>query len=132
MERGDGAISATGAPLWHLHGPAGPMAGAEGIEVPLGPDGLEPEAALRALAGRGITRVLCEGGGRLAAALLRADLVDRLAVHQAGLVLGSDGRAAVGPLGLDRLALAPRFRLARTQAAGGDLVQDWVRDRAAG
>src|SRR5262249_62305226 len=34
--------------------------------------------ALRLLGERGLTRLLVEGGGRLAAALLRAGLVDRL------------------------------------------------------
>ena len=47
------------------------------------------------LAERGITRVLVEGGGELAAALLRAGLVDRLAWFRAAAIMGGDGRAAI-------------------------------------
>lgn len=86
-----------------------------------------PEA-LAELGRRGITRVFCEGGGQLAAALLAAGLVDELAGYTAGVVLGGDGRAAVGPLGLGALADAPRFRLVETRALGGDVFHRWVRD----
>lgn len=95
-------------PLWVLPGPL-------------------PEA-LAELGRRGLTRVFCEGGGQLAAALLAAGLVDELAGYTAGVVLGGDGRAAVGPLGLGALADAPRFRLVETRALGGDVFHRWVRD----
>lgn len=119
----------TPAPLWHLHGSGGPIPGAEGIAVPEGPDGLDLAAALRALADRGITRVLCEGGGQLAAGLLGRDLIDRVEVHAAGLILGGDGQAAIGPLHLAALADAPRFRLTGTRRAGPDLLSRWDRAR---
>ena len=35
---------------------------------------------------------LCEGGGALAASLLRAGLVDQLIGYTAGMVLGAEGR----------------------------------------
>ena len=95
-------------PLWVLPGPL-------------------PEA-LAELGRRGITRVFCEGGGQLAAALLAAGLVDELAGYTAGVVLGGDGRTAVGPLGLGALADAPRFRLVETRALGGDVFHRWVRN----
>ncbi len=93
-------------PLWVLPGPL-------------------PEA-LAELARRGLTRVFCEGGGRLAAALLAAGLVDELVGYTAGVVLGGDGRAAVAPMGLGALAEAPRFRLAETRALGGDVFHRWL------
>ena len=83
--------------------------------------------SLRVLAAEGITRVFCEGGGQVAAGLLRGDLVDELLVFHAGLVLGAEGRAMIGALGLDRLAEAPRLRLAGTRDVGGDLLSRWVR-----
>ncbi|MGB0498370.1 MAG: bifunctional diaminohydroxyphosphoribosylaminopyrimidine deaminase/5-amino-6-(5-phosphoribosylamino)uracil reductase RibD [Rubricella sp.] len=89
---------------------------------------LDPVAMLEALAKRGITRVLCEGGGQLAAALLRDDLVDRIVEMRAGLTLGSEGRPALGPLGIERLANAPRFRLAAVAAVGPDTMATWLRD----
>lgn len=93
-------------PLWVLPGP--------------------PAEALAELARRGLTRVFCEGGGRLAAALLAAGLVDELVGYTAGVALGGDGRPAVEPLGLASLAEAPRFRLAETRALGGDIFHRWV------
>ena len=63
----------------------------------------------RRSAQRGLTRVLVEGGGQVAAAFLKAGLVDRISSYRAGLVLGGDGRSAVGDLGFNRLDFAPRF-----------------------
>lgn len=95
-------------PLWVLPGP--------------------PAEALAELGRRGITRVFCEGGGQLAAALLAEGLVDELVGHTAGVVLGGDGRAAVAPMELAALADAPRFQLAEARALGGDVFHRWVRE----
>ncbi|MEO1331256.1 MAG: bifunctional diaminohydroxyphosphoribosylaminopyrimidine deaminase/5-amino-6-(5-phosphoribosylamino)uracil reductase RibD [Pseudomonadota bacterium] len=101
--------------------------GAQLIETPARPDGrLDLRAALLALGARGVTRVLCEGGGQMAAALLSAGLVDRLVWVAAGAAIGSEGRPAVGPLGLLRLAEAPRFRLRRQERIGPDLLSEWT------
>ncbi len=95
--------------------------------VARGPEGLEVAAVLAHLAGLGITRVFCEGGGRLAASLLRAGLVDELVGCTAGLALGGDARAAVGPMGLATLAEAPRFELVSTRSIGRDVLHHWRR-----
>ena len=79
------------------------------------------------LAGHGLTRVLCEGGGQLAAALLAQGLVDQLVCYTAGLVLGDAGRPAIGDLGVQALAEAPRFRLLESRPIGGDLFHRWLR-----
>lgn len=84
---------------------------------------------MRDLAAQGVTRLFCEGGGQLAASLLAAGLVDQVIGYTAGIVLGGDGRAAVGPLGLDRLADAPRFRLVETRRLGDDLFHRWLARR---
>ena len=84
-------------------------------------------ALFQGLGARGLTRVLCEGGGRLAGALLAADLVDEVVTYAAGLALGADAVAAVGAMRIGALALAPRFRLASQAAVGGDLRARWVR-----
>lgn len=87
----------------------------------------DPAAVMADLGARGLTRVLCEGGGILAAGLLRAGLVDQLVGYTAGVVLGGDGRATTGPLALARLADAPRFRLVETRPIGPDLMHRWLR-----
>jgi len=86
-----------------------------------------PLAALQALAARGITRVLLEGGGGLAAAFLAAGLVDQVAWFHAGKALGGDGRPAVAPFGLAELAAAPTFRLESSERLGDDLLQLRIR-----
>lgn len=86
-----------------------------------------PEDALRALALQGVTRVFCEGGGMLASSLLRAGLVDQIIGYTAGVVIGGDGRASMGPLGLDHLADAPRFSLVESRPLGNDLFHRWHR-----
>ncbi|PQO23004.1 riboflavin biosynthesis protein RibD, partial [Rhodobacteraceae bacterium WD3A24] len=88
---------------------------------------LDPAAMLEALGAAGLTRVFCEGGGALAASLLGAGLVDELVGFTAGVALGGDGRAAIGPLHLGALAEAPRFDLVETRALGGDVLHRWQR-----
>ncbi|MBK4217274.1 bifunctional diaminohydroxyphosphoribosylaminopyrimidine deaminase/5-amino-6-(5-phosphoribosylamino)uracil reductase RibD [Paracoccus caeni] len=85
----------------------------------------EPLVMLKELAERGLTRVFCEGGGVLAAALLQARLVDQVIGYTAGLVLGADGRASVGTLNLSHLTDAPRFDLVETRRIGPDLFHRW-------
>ncbi|WP_424965899.1 bifunctional diaminohydroxyphosphoribosylaminopyrimidine deaminase/5-amino-6-(5-phosphoribosylamino)uracil reductase RibD [Dinoroseobacter sp. S375] len=123
------------APVWICHGedaPAARIAAAEAhgltcLETLEGPDGLDPEGLLQVLGAQGVTRVYCEGGGALGAALMRAGLVDRLAVFHAGCAIGADGRAGLGPMGLDRLAEAPRFDRVRSAVLGADVLTEWRR-----
>ena len=84
--------------------------------------GIDLAAALGILGARGLTRLLVEGGGRLAAALLRADLVDRLVWINAPLLIGGDGIPAVADLGLAKLANAPRFEHIATEVLGPDVL----------
>ena len=134
----DGQLARTAreVPLWLLHGVAAPekarqswqQAGARLIEVAEIAGGLDPADMLASLGREGLTRVFCEGGGQLAAALLRTGLADQIALFSAGLALGADGRPGVGPLGLAGLADAPRFRLAGVEQIGGDTLSLWSRD----
>jgi diaminohydroxyphosphoribosylaminopyrimidine deaminase/5-amino-6-(5-phosphoribosylamino)uracil reductase len=78
--------------------------------------------ALAALGERGITRLLVEGGGRLAAALVRARLVDRLVWVHAPLLIGNDGVPAIADLGLEVLADAPHFERLSTETVGDDVL----------
>ncbi len=83
--------------------------------------------ALARLAERGITRLLVEGGGELVAALLREDLVDRLHLATAPLLLGGDARAAVGALELARVDVAARFVPVDDLRLGEDHLALYVR-----
>lgn len=97
------------------------------LRVPGGEAGVDIAAGLAALAGRGITRLLVEGGARLAATLLRADLVDRLAWFHAPAVMGGDGVAAAQAFGVTALAAMPRFRRLRVTMAGDDVLTELQR-----
>jgi diaminohydroxyphosphoribosylaminopyrimidine deaminase/5-amino-6-(5-phosphoribosylamino)uracil reductase len=65
--------------------------------------------------------VFIEGGGQVAASFLAADLVDALEWFRAPIVLGDEGRPAVGAFVLKDLAAAPRFRRVAVEAVGDDL-----------
>lgn len=84
---------------------------------------LVPEAVLNVLGARGLTRVLVEGGGQVAAAMLRNGCVDRLAWFRAGKVIGADGRAGVADLALDRLDAAPDFAPVSFMRVGDDVLE---------
>jgi len=99
-------------------------AGAEVMVVPGRRGKVSLASLLRELAARGVVSVLIEGGGELAAAALRARLVDRLLVVTAPLVIGGDGRPMLASLGLGRLANAPRIVDERMSRLGPDLLRE--------
>ena len=117
-------------PLWLLHrDDADPArkralteAGARLIEVPGADAGIDLKAALAALAGAGITRVLAEGGGTLAAGLLRDHLVDRLAWFHAPGLIGGDGWPAAQGFGVTSLRDMPRFIPVAREQWGDDIL----------
>ena len=87
--------------------------------------------ALKHLAERGITRVLCEGGPTLAAALIGGDFIDDIVGFTAGRILGADAQSAISSLALDRLADAPTFQLHRVEQVGACICHVWTRDISA-
>lgn len=89
--------------------------------------GIDLIALLQRLGGEGLTRLLVEGGGTLAAALLRAGMVDRLVWMRAPVVIGGDGIPAIAALALDALAAAPRLALISREIAGGDVIETYRR-----
>ena len=113
-----------GAPVWVLHGEGTPPWG-ETLRCDLSGGRIDPASALRALAGRGITRVFCEGGGQVAASLLAAGLVDELVLFQGGKVVGAEGLPALGVLPRSLMRDAPALRLISQDRIGDDVMQRW-------
>ena len=77
----------------------------------------------------GVDHLLVEGGAGAAAAFLGADLVDRLLLYRAPILIG-EGRAAIGDIGLADLAQAHgRWRLADRRSLGSDALEVYERIR---
>lgn len=120
-------------PVWLLHTAAAPSgarkaweaAGARLIECPETAGHVDLPTAFRLLAEEGLTRILCEGGGSLAARLAANRLADDLALYSAGCLIGADGTPALGPLGLAALKDAPRLTLTETRTLGPDSFTLW-------
>ena len=83
-------------------------------------------ACLELMAAQGLTRVMVEGGSTIAAAFLRAGLVDRLMWARGPQMLGGDGLAAVGDLGLGAVDGAPKFRRIETITVGDDVIETYA------
>ncbi|WP_454048549.1 bifunctional diaminohydroxyphosphoribosylaminopyrimidine deaminase/5-amino-6-(5-phosphoribosylamino)uracil reductase RibD [Cellulomonas sp. Marseille-Q8402] len=81
----------------------------------------DPHAVLAALHAREARRVLVEGGPTLAAAFLRAGVVDEVHAYVAPVLLGA-GRAAVADLGIGTLGDALRLRTREVRQLGPDVL----------
>jgi diaminohydroxyphosphoribosylaminopyrimidine deaminase/5-amino-6-(5-phosphoribosylamino)uracil reductase len=101
--------------------------GAKLIKIPGSSAGVDLEAAMTALGTAGLTRILVEGGGQLAAALLRAGLVDRIAWFHAPAVMGGDGWPAVQAFGIETLDQMPKFRRDCETVIGDDMLSEYTR-----
>ncbi len=97
------------------------------IEVPAAAAGVDLAKGLHALGDAGITRLMIEGGGQIAAALLREGLVDRLAWFHAPATMGGDGWPGVQAFGIEKLAAMPRFVRTRVTPLGDDLLTEFTR-----
>ncbi|QXT37844.1 bifunctional diaminohydroxyphosphoribosylaminopyrimidine deaminase/5-amino-6-(5-phosphoribosylamino)uracil reductase RibD [Sphingomonas sanguinis] len=76
----------------------------------------------------GVDRLMVEGGAKTASAFLAEDRVDRLLLYRAPILIG-EGRAALGDIGLTRLAEAHgRWRLADSRMLGSDRLEVYERD----
>lgn len=103
-------------------------AGVELIDVVPDANGYpDTRAALERLGERGITRVLAEGGGRVAAVLIAHDLIDRIVWFRAASVIGGDGIPAVSGYGVTALVDAARFTRVETRPIGPDIVETYAR-----
>ena len=125
-------------PTWIIHRSGADPARAEAFttagvrlfDVAGGERGVDLLAGLRALAQAGITRVLVEGGAKLAAGLLRDGLVDRIAWFHAPTIMGGDGWPAAQAFGVTDLADMARFTRVAQRAIGEDMLSEYQRDAA--
>jgi diaminohydroxyphosphoribosylaminopyrimidine deaminase / 5-amino-6-(5-phosphoribosylamino)uracil reductase len=123
--------SARETPLWVMtsslsEAPAAMKLGAAGAQVirvtttTAPPPGLDLLAVLHALAEKGITRLLVEGGARVASSFVAAGLVDEIWLLRGPDAVGADGVAALDALPLTSITQSPTFE----RRAGETLQND--------
>jgi len=129
-------MTARNLPTWivTLHGndarrrEAYSACGVEVIEVGETGDGnIDLREALQRLGERGVTRLLLEGGSRVAGAFLRAGFIDRIAWFRAPRLIGGDGVPAIAAIGVDLLFDTPAFVRLGVAEAGSDLLETYTR-----
>ena len=127
--------SARSTPLWVVtsnlaEAPAVAMLGAAGaqvIRVASTPAGLNLPEALHALAERGITRLLVEGGARVASSFVAADLVDEFWLLRGRETIGTDGVAPLDALPLTAITQSSAFRVRASESLGTDTLTVYER-----
>ncbi|MBO3142445.1 bifunctional diaminohydroxyphosphoribosylaminopyrimidine deaminase/5-amino-6-(5-phosphoribosylamino)uracil reductase RibD [Dermatophilus congolensis] len=80
----------------------------------------DPQVVLAQLHARQVRHVWLEGGPTLAAAFVRAGLVDEVVAYVAPALLGS-GVGAVGDLGVSSMSQVRRFELCEVERVGADV-----------
>ena len=128
--------SAKHVPVWMCHAHNAPPeslkawsdAGAVLIECKaMKSRGLDLKDVMRRLAQRGLTKVFCEGGAKLAASLIEDDLVDELVGFTSGRIFGADGIPAIDLPTFDDPTAPFRFELERVEPVGTDAIHRWTR-----
>lgn len=128
--------SANEIPLWVVVGPEATdsskeglaKAGAEVIEAKPGSGGVALEDVLARLAKRGLTRILVEGGGKIASSLVTGGLVDEVILFRAAVVVGPDGVRALAGQALSAIERSPRYRLVEDAQLGEDRKLRYLRN----
>jgi diaminohydroxyphosphoribosylaminopyrimidine deaminase/5-amino-6-(5-phosphoribosylamino)uracil reductase len=128
--------SARNTPLWMMtssfaEAPAAAKLGAAGaqlIRLASTPStGLDLTEVLHALADRGITRLLVEGGSRVASSFVAANLVDEFWLLRGPAAIGADGIAALDALPLGTITQSPTFRVRASESLGADTLTVYER-----
>jgi diaminohydroxyphosphoribosylaminopyrimidine deaminase/5-amino-6-(5-phosphoribosylamino)uracil reductase len=89
--------------------------------------GLDLAAVLRILSAQGITRLMVEGGARVASSFLSAGLVDEVWLLRGPDEIGVDGIPALDTQPLSAITQSPRWRARATEALGRDTLTVYER-----
>ena len=105
-------------------------AGAQVVRVPTTstpPPGLDLLGVLHALAERGITRLLVEGGARVASSFVAAGLIDEVWLLRGPDPIGADGIAALDALPLSAITGSPTFKVRASETLQNDTLTIYER-----
>jgi diaminohydroxyphosphoribosylaminopyrimidine deaminase/5-amino-6-(5-phosphoribosylamino)uracil reductase len=128
--------SAREVPLWVMtsttsEAPAAMKLGAAGaqvIRVATAPSGLDLAAVLHALAEKGVTRLMVEGGSRVASSFVAEGLADEVWLLRGEGIVGADGVAALDALPLSAITRSPEFKVRASESLQNDTLT--IYDRA--
>jgi len=102
--------------------------GIEVVRIAQGAAGhVDLASALTHLAQRGLTRIFCEGGPQLAAALMRSGFADEIILLTSQTVLGAEGLAALDPASRARLNDPAHYSAVEERMFGQDRVRRYER-----
>lgn len=102
----------------------------DGVEidrVPLREATFDLPAVLAALGARGLTRVLCEGGPRLASSLVLAGRADHVVIFTSDVAWGREGRPALAPPARSCLLDPSCYRCTDEVRLGSDLMRTYLK-----
>jgi diaminohydroxyphosphoribosylaminopyrimidine deaminase/5-amino-6-(5-phosphoribosylamino)uracil reductase len=102
-------------------------AGAQVIRVATAPPGLDLTAVLHALAEKGITKLLVEGGSRVASSFAVAGLVDEVWLLRGPDAIGADGVAALDALPLSAITGSPAWNVRASETLQNDTLTIYER-----
>jgi diaminohydroxyphosphoribosylaminopyrimidine deaminase/5-amino-6-(5-phosphoribosylamino)uracil reductase len=91
------------------------------------PPGLDLGSVLRTLSEKGITRLLVEGGARVASSFVAAGLVDEAWLLRGADPIGADGVAALEALPLTSITQSPNFRVRASESLQKDTLTIYER-----
>lgn len=100
--------------------------GVKVLPLPQNENGLDIDAALSGLWALGVRSLLIEGGGQLTASFVKAGVIDRIEWFRAPIILGGDGRDAIGPLGLETMQSVSRLSRVSIQEIGDDIWETYA------
>lgn len=99
------------------------------FRIPAIDAGLDLHACLARLAEEGITRLLVEGGARIARSFLETDLVDEVMLFRSPTALGGELVPALAGLPLSCVERSARFRTIERRTFGADRMSRYKRAR---
>jgi diaminohydroxyphosphoribosylaminopyrimidine deaminase/5-amino-6-(5-phosphoribosylamino)uracil reductase len=121
--------------LWVMTSPSSEPAkaallGAEGthiVHIDTGIAGIEPNAVVQELARHDVTRLLVEGGARVAASFLGARLVDEVWLLRGPQTIGAGGVPALHQMPLAAITQSSVFRVRSSEQLGADILTIYER-----
>jgi diaminohydroxyphosphoribosylaminopyrimidine deaminase/5-amino-6-(5-phosphoribosylamino)uracil reductase len=129
--------SARETPLWVItsdiaEAAAAVKLGAAGAQIirsaTTATSGLNLPAVLQTLAEKGITRLMVEGGARVAASFVASGLLDEVWLLRGAEAVGADGLAALDRLPLTAITQSPGFHVRASESLDSDILTVYERN----